>query len=458
MLAAATLLPIAALGWLGARVLQQDRAGERQRRAENLKLAAGQLALVVESKLAEVENQLTAGEGIRFSEEGLGPGVLYQPQPPQPGRLPATLFQEAETMEFQRRDLSGAAETYRRLAESPDPTIRAEALVRLGRVLRTLNNQSGALRVYEKLQRLGSVPVGGQPAEMVARQVRYRLSEKPSDRDDFQRALYSGTTSMDRAGFEFYRDMLREWGGPAPPPDDEIRTEAAGSLWTRWKAGELPNRGREIITSSGEQVLAIWAAGPDSPTARIVTFPELEAMLAPLGQAQGLDIAFTDGPQEEGTIVLTPGETRLPFLLRISAAAGRSESSTFGSGRAVLITGLGFTFALMLASAYVLYRVITRQIALAQQQADFVSAVSHEFRTPLTSMRHLDRAPRRRQGVERRTKEAILQVARARVATSAPHGGEPFELRPHASRSIGMAPGIDRRTRTVAGGRRRVPP
>jgi hypothetical protein len=41
LLAAATLLPIGALGWLSARILQQDRAIERQRRAEDLKLAAG---------------------------------------------------------------------------------------------------------------------------------------------------------------------------------------------------------------------------------------------------------------------------------------------------------------------------------------------------------------------------------------------------------------------------------
>ena len=389
LLAAATLLPIAALGWLGARVLQQDRAGERQRRAENLKLAAGQLALVVESKLAEIEDRLTAGDGIRFSEEGLGPGVLYQPQITQPGRVPATLFQEAETLEFQRGDLSGAAKSYRRLSESTDPATRAEALVRLGRVLRIQNNQRGALRVYERLQRLGSVPVGGQPAGMVARQVRYRLSEKTSDRDEFRRALYSGATKMDRPTYEFYRDMLQDWGGPAPPPNDETRTEAAGVLWTSWRAGDLLNRGREIIAGNGERTLAIWADGPEGLTARILLFSELETMLAPLGQTQHLEIAFTDGPQTEGSIVLTPGETSLPFLMRVSATGARADGDGFGSGRTILITGLAFTFAMMAAVAYGLYRVTTRQMALAQQQADFVSAVSHEFRTPLTSMRHL---------------------------------------------------------------------
>ena len=389
MLVAATLLPIGALGWLSARILQQDRAIERQRRAEDLKLAAGRLALAVEDRLADIEDQLAQGQGIRFTGEGLGPGVLYQPETTPAGHASAALFEEAETLEYQRTDLSGAAREYRRLAASTDPRIRAEALVRLGRVLRNQNNRAGAIQVYARLQQLGSVSVGGQPAEMIAHQVRYRLSEKPGDREEFRRALYSGVTRMDRATFEFYRDMLRDWGGPTPPPDEVARTEAAIALWRRWKAGDLPARGRELTGHAGGRTLTLWAGGPDHPTARPATFAELETMLAPLGEAQGLEISFTDGPQKEGTIVLTPGETRLPFLLRVSASGPRLDGGAFGSGRRVLITGLGFTFALMLAAAYGLYRATTREMALVEQQTDFVSAVSHEFRTPLTSMRHL---------------------------------------------------------------------
>ncbi len=245
------------------------------------------------------------------------------------------------------------------------------------------------MRVYTKLAQLGSVPVGGQPAEMVARQVRYRLSEKPADREDFRQALHSGSLKMDRATFEFYSDMLRDWGGSDPPPNEVARTEAAIALWTRWKTGDLAARGREIIGNGGRQTLAIWTEGPDHPIVRLLTQSELASMIDPLGRDQQLHVSLTDGPQQEGTIVLTPGETRLPFLLRVSAVGDPLNGNTFASGRSVLITGLFFAFALMSAAAYVLYRVITRQIALAQQQADFVSAVSHEFRTPLTSMRHL---------------------------------------------------------------------
>ena len=35
-----------------------------------------------------------------------------------------------------------------------------------------------------------------------------------------------------------------------------------------------------------------------------------------------------------------------------------------------------------------LWRIVQRELAVARLQAEFVSAVSHEFRTPVTSLRH----------------------------------------------------------------------
>jgi signal transduction histidine kinase len=90
------------------------------------------------------------------------------------------------------------------------------------------------------------------------------------------------------------------------------------------------------------------------------------------------------GGAVQGAVSLTPAETRLPFILNVATAAKDRES-----GRAVLVSGLALAFLAILGAGYGLYRATTREIMLARQQSDFVSAVSHEFRTPLTSMRHL---------------------------------------------------------------------
>ena len=44
---------------------------------------------------------------------------------------------------------------------------------------------------------------------------------------------------------------------------------------------------------------------------------------------------------------------------------------------------------LLIASSYFVVRAMTRELAVVRLQSDFVASVSHEFRSPLTSMRQL---------------------------------------------------------------------
>jgi signal transduction histidine kinase len=53
---------------------------------------------------------------------------------------------------------------------------------------------------------------------------------------------------------------------------------------------------------------------------------------------------------------------------------------------------MGGVFAialLVVGGSYLIARAVSRELAVAKLQSDFVSAVSHEFRTPLTAMRQL---------------------------------------------------------------------
>jgi signal transduction histidine kinase len=405
LLVAATLVPIAALGWLAVRILQQERDIEAQRAREGLRYSAAQLALAVNARLAAAEEQLAQGHGILFGPDGLetraDSAVLYQPSPPHSVALPDITFASAEALEFQRRDLTAAAREYARLAESRDPAVRAAALVRLGAVLRKQQDSAGALRVYARLQELGSVPVDGQPAGMIARQARCRIYELAGDGEQLRaaaselaRTLYAGSMPLDQPTFLLYRDMLRDWGAPPPPPEQVARTEAAIALWRDWRAGTLPVRGRKIVGAE-VPVLAVWTGGPDHPAVWLAPPAAIEAWLGPLCKGQGLAASLYGpdgdrlfGPELADAVALTPGETHLPFMLRVAFVPRRPHGGE-RSGRNLLLAGLLLTFAVMLAAAYGLYRATAREMALARQQSEFVSTVSHEFRTPLTSMRHL---------------------------------------------------------------------
>ena len=53
---------------------------------------------------------------------------------------------------------------------------------------------------------------------------------------------------------------------------------------------------------------------------------------------------------------------------------------------------MGGVFAialLVVGGSYLIARAVSRELAVAKLQSDFVSAVSHEFRTPLTAMRQM---------------------------------------------------------------------
>jgi signal transduction histidine kinase len=381
LLAAATLIPVATLSWLALHIFQQDRDLERQRRREGLEVSAGRLAIEIERRLRDIEERLAQGDGIRLeslkSEEAQ-----------------SSVFSEAEAAEFQRQDLSESAVAYRRFAQSTNnPQIRAAALVRLARVERKAGEHHDALRAYSDLEKLGATPVGGQPAALLAKQGRCRILENTGESGQLHKeavelahALDSAQWPIDRITFDVYREMTQRWGVPPAVPDALARVESATELRGAWRSNGLPPRGRRILYTGAGPVLAMW----NGATFSLAAQDDLRTLLRSLSSTQDLAISLydTDGqllfgsPHLEG-VSLTPGETRLPFILRVASSSGG------GSGSKVLISGLLLALALMIAAGYGLYRATTRELLLARRQSDFVAAVSHEFRTPLTSMRHL---------------------------------------------------------------------
>jgi signal transduction histidine kinase len=62
------------------------------------------------------------------------------------------------------------------------------------------------------------------------------------------------------------------------------------------------------------------------------------------------------------------------------------ELRAFTQRRQLMVMGLGALGLLIVAASYLIGRAVSRELAAARLQSDFVSAVSHEFRTPLTSL------------------------------------------------------------------------
>jgi len=74
----------------------------------------------------------------------------------------------------------------------------------------------------------------------------------------------------------------------------------------------------------------------------------------------------------------------LPWGVLVSLTGQPGDSSA-----SLLLAGLLLSGTLILATLYLAYRAVERQLYLARMQSEFVNAVSHEFRTPITALTHL---------------------------------------------------------------------
>jgi signal transduction histidine kinase len=177
-------------------------------------------------------------------------------------------------------------------------------------------------------------------------------------------------------------------------------------LWEEWqriRRGEGIAAGHRSLWIFGRSVLLVWQTTSDRLVAQVAGPHYLEQHWLPglqsLMDRQGVRLALTDA---EGHPILaqfsaTPprqavrssAETQLPWTLRVVSRDPLAELTQQGNRRRLLLLAFTLVAAFVLAGSYFIARAVTRELEVARLQSDFVSAVSHEFRTPLASLRQL---------------------------------------------------------------------
>jgi signal transduction histidine kinase len=82
-------------------------------------------------------------------------------------------------------------------------------------------------------------------------------------------------------------------------------------------------------------------------------------------------------------------ESQLPWTLFVSGGALNPPGTGLPESQRYLLLGMGVMILFLVAGTYFIARAIRREMEVSRMQSDFVSAVSHEFRSPLTSIRQL---------------------------------------------------------------------
>ena len=417
-----TVVPLGVFLWLGWKLTQQDRAIERQQRRDRLQLAADKVIAAVDRAVSASAQELAAGRtdwpdsavAVTFDDdrmESAPPGRLaYLPVVPAGREVPAEAFRDAEAIEFRDRNRAAAVGAYRRLSASPNDALRAGALLRLARNLAALTQVEAALDAYTALGRIDDVTEAAVPVSLAAAWGRCALLAERR-RDDELRVeartlldrLRAGRWPVTEAVYAAYAADAARWsrfeGQPAP---GELLAAAVSRVWKTGVSSRTPLAARpmrERLEAGVPPVVVLFHTEPPrralfvlpafveavwlSP-ARTVAGANGIRLVSPAGG--GISDVGADGTPAAAGLTIGTSQSGLPWPMAFHAAGGGSDAD-LSARRRLLAAGFVLLATLSLAASVLILRAVGREMAVARLQSDFVAAVSHEFRTPLTTLR-----------------------------------------------------------------------
>lgn len=413
---------LAILGWF---LIRQDADLDQQRRRAQLEAdvsnTANRLETFYQARLVELRALHDIGFGpatglgstfmvsdsdITAESDSL---LLYWPvaeDRPVDARLILS-----DRLEFRDQDFPSAISILEQLTSSSDLEVKAGALLRLARIADKTGDTEHANQHFTQLAALKKTSVGSIPASWLGLSGKCAIAQQSSQQDlrecvaNLRIALLSPGERARKTSFVFYAQQVAEWEDQLGLMIDPIPTEHGlsnavirlaeihGDVISGTETGE----GFRTEHVLGKVYLIFWSVRNQVLIGSVIL---AESSLQPWVN-QGTETASVSLSDDGGNYWNPSAETDRIEASRAVSIAGKRiviratetdqliELSAKQSSRGVLLVVLVLVIVIASSSGYLLSRAVKKELELAQVQSDFVSAVSHEFRTPLTSMRQL---------------------------------------------------------------------
>jgi signal transduction histidine kinase len=251
-------------------------------------------------------------------------------------------------------------------------------LLRLAATYAKAGKQDLAARTYEDLLRLPSQRSDSHSTELIARFELCMLSR--GDWPAFYRDLVAGRWRLGKARYLFYSDAARS----RTPQSDPARTVEDGKLALSAAIEQYLQTRRRLLNG----YVAFW----NDSESLIVPTKDLRRRLE---QSVALDRELRIQLADEGTArpslsaLHRLSDHELPWAVVAAPVDSARLYAAANQRRAINAAMLLLTFLVLAAGTYMTARAVHRDVEVARLKSEFVSTVSHEFRSPLTAIRQL---------------------------------------------------------------------
>jgi len=328
----------------------------------------------------------------------------------------ARTMRQAESQEFSSKDYPRASDLYRKSAEAAAALDQeGYARLQLARTLTKMKKQKESLSEYQRVLSLppGVVDEYGVPLSMYAAEPVLQTSAGFQAVVERVEAELKAETWPSPAGIFFMKDLLEKAAGAAP--DAGVQKEGRAALlevrrrletieqalalqadFQRLNLPPLqaqdPNPGRDEPpwTVYGQHPwLVSLASTPPTPD-RLLIAVDARSLFSSFEPGQDLSkevpsrFRFVVGLTSDG---LSPDPRLQGLSLVFESNAPEISAKPWSLQRWFYFLALVLVLGVTLFGAYLLWRDVRREVRLADLRSQFVSSVSHELKTPLTSIR-----------------------------------------------------------------------